>query len=74
MGRTRLENQVKFFYTPEIIAGWNKLTDEQKEIFNQKGREFGYSGMNVFLVTLIVYFSYKFGSGNPFKFFWVRKT
>lgn len=52
MAKLSLERKIHFDYSPPFVAYWNYQSQEFKNLCDELGRPYGYSGMNVFYCYL----------------------
>ncbi len=58
MGRLANERHVHFIYFPDFIAHWNEQPAELKQLCNDIGEPYGYTGINVFYVYFVQYWTH----------------
>ena len=58
MGRVEHERHVHFNYFPELVDHYKEQTEEFKEVCNTIGREYGYSGLDIFYIWFVQYWSH----------------
>jgi len=71
MGRTAAERHIHFNYTKEFIEVWKAQNQTMKDLCEEVGKPYGYTGQNVFYCLLHRYLVQKY-SGNPTKFWQTR--
>lgn len=61
MSKISFERHIHFKYTPTFVEVWKQQPTALKTLLNTVARPFGYSGMNVFFVLVILYLVTKYG-------------
>ncbi len=72
MGKISIEHPVYIDYIPEFVDMWNTLTNDEKNTFNEFGRPYGYTGMNVLYISVEIYGSLVLGGADVNKYFFER--
>jgi len=72
MGKLSIEHPLVFDYIPEVVEAWNTLTQEQKDTFNAFGEPYGYTGMNVLLISIELWGTLHLGGADTDKFYFQR--
>ena len=68
MGKISHDRHIHFPYFPEFIEHWKIQPPELKAKCREIGQPYGYSGMNVFFIWFLLYFSHN-TAGITFKEF-----
>lgn len=54
MGRLNHERHIHYRYSPLVQEYWSYQTEEFKQICDDVGKEYGYTGINIFYIVTII--------------------
>ena len=62
MAKGSNDRHIHFNYFPEFIEHWEQQPQEMKTLCDSLGKEHGYTGINVFYILFIQYWTHKEGN------------